>query len=134
MNSRVLVAESDSSLRQQLYKKLLAEDIFSDCVGDAGAAVDCLQRKEYGFVLLDLGVSGGSEMIIAELQAMPENGRPIVVVTAAPEVARGIVTEIVQIVIRRPVHVAELAELISACVEPRPRVTFSNERRDEIRP
>ncbi|HYI12259.1 MAG TPA: hypothetical protein VEK57_24615 [Thermoanaerobaculia bacterium] len=116
--SRVLIADSDLSLRQQLYSALLSQDIYSDCVGTTTDALTKLGEEEYGVVLLDLTMpSGDLDEVIARIATFPLVRRPVVLVLAAnPLAARSLDVEIVQIVLRRPVYLSQLVDVIRNCV------------------
>jgi DNA-binding NtrC family response regulator len=115
---RVLIAESDAALRQRLYGRLLDIDVYSDCESVVADALARLDETEYGLVIADVDIpAGGVERIVSRIAAMPPEKRPIVLVVAASaEAARSLDVEIVQIVLRRPVNVSQIVELISSCI------------------
>jgi len=60
---------------------------------------------------------GDAELIVARIARMPATLRPVVLVLAAnPEAARSLDVEIVQIVLRRPVNLAQLVDLVRSCI------------------
>src|SRR5688572_17439989 len=86
--SRVLIADSDLSLRQQLFSALLDQDIYSDCVGTTTDAMTKLGEEKYGVVLLDLTLPFGDlDQVIACIATLPLTQRPVVLVLAANPVA-----------------------------------------------
>jgi DNA-binding response OmpR family regulator len=115
---RVLIADADAGLRQQLYGALLEHDIFSDCVASTHDAVEKLARERYGLVVIDVALPHGDvEQVIARIHDMPAASRPVVLVLAAkPEAARTLDVEIVQIVLRRPVLLGQLVDLVRSCL------------------
>lgn len=115
---RVLIADSDPAIRQQLYSALLKVDIFSDCVSDTGDAIEKLEKERYGLLLIDVGLPPGNvEDVIARIQQVPLAQRPVVLVLAAkPEAARTLDVDIVQIVLRRPVVLRQLVDLVRSCL------------------
>lgn len=118
LESRVLIADTDAALRQQLYGELLNIDVFSDCAGNATDALAMLDESSYGLVIADVGLaSNGIEQVISRIAAMDHASRPIVLVVAEnAEGARSLDVEIVQIVLRRPVNVPQVVDLIASCV------------------
>ena len=75
---RVLIADADSALRQQLYSLLLDHNIYSDCVSNTRDALEKLGAEQYGVVVLDV--------------------------------------DIVQIVLRRPVNLSQLVDVVKSCL------------------
>jgi CheY-like chemotaxis protein len=118
LGPRVLVADGDPALRQRLYSKLLDVDIFSDCVADGRDTLEKLDEVLYTVVLLDLELPGVDPMTILDrLAAMPAEQRPVVLVLASsPDAARALDVEIVQIVLRKPINLTQVAELARSCV------------------
>lgn len=115
---RVLIADADAGLRQQLYSALLDHNIFSDCVSNTRDALEKLGAERYGVVVVDVGLpSGEVEDVIGRLAQMPAAQRPVVLVLAAnPEAARSLDVDIVQIVLRRPVHLSQLVDVVKSCL------------------
>lgn len=124
--NRVLIADTDLELRQRLYSLLLDADIFSDCVATAGEALQKLEESVYGVVIGDVGLpNGGIERVVEWIARMDRSLRPIVLVLSGnSEAARSLDVDIVQIVLRRPVDVAQLVDLVRSCIRvsatPRP--------------
>ena len=116
--SRVLIADSDIGLRQQLFSALLDQDIYSDCVATTTDALAKLGEEHYGVVLLDLALPFGDiEQVISRIAQLPATLRPVVLVLAAnPLAARTLDVEIVQIVLRRPVYLRQLVDVVRNCV------------------
>jgi DNA-binding response OmpR family regulator len=115
---RVLIADGDAALRQQLSGALLALDVVADSVGTTGEALGRLAEERYGVVVLDVALQPGDvERVIAAIATMPAGERPVVLILAAnPEAARSLDVEIVQIVLRRPVNFPQLVDLVRSCV------------------
>jgi len=117
MTGRVLIADSDSDFRLKLYKRLLDGDVFSDIVGDGREAIERLINADYAVVVLDLTLPfGGGERILDAIMEQPRPRRPIVLVVAPPGSARSLDIEAVQIVLRRPCNLQQLAEIVQSCV------------------
>ena len=116
---RVLIADGDAALRQQLCSALLGFDVFADSVGTTHDALERLAGDRYGVVVLDVALAPGDvERVIAAIANTPVRERPVVLVLAAnPEAARSLDVEIVQIVLRRPVNFPQLVDVVRSCVK-----------------
>jgi DNA-binding response OmpR family regulator len=116
--ARVLIADSDSGLRQQLYSALLTHDIYADSVSSTSAALAKLGEESYGVVVIDVALQPGDvDRVIERIAAMPALLRPVVLVLAAnPELARSLDVDIVQIVLRKPVNLGQLVDLARSCI------------------
>lgn len=115
---RVLIADADMALRQQLFSALLDLDVYSDCVNTTTDALEKLAAEVYGVVVIDVGLPNGDvERVIERIAQIPVHQRPVVLVLAAnPEFARTLDVEIVQIVLRRPVNLPQLIDVIKSCI------------------
>lgn len=112
---RVLIADGDAVLRQQLFSALLTLDIFTDCVASVADALSKLDEETYGVVVLDVSL-GNLEPVIQRISRMVSEERPVVLVLAgSAEMARSLDVEIVQIVLRRPVNVPQLVDVVRSC-------------------
>jgi DNA-binding NtrC family response regulator len=115
-NARVLIADGDVEIRKRLYANLLALDVFSDCVSDGKAALAALRERPYGVVIVDLSVEkiDAAHIIdaIGELQAP----RPMVLATTGSDGRPSVDSELVQIVLRKPFSIEDLAEIIRSCI------------------
>jgi DNA-binding response OmpR family regulator len=113
-----LIADTDLELRERLHSRLLEIDVDSDCVATAGEALEKLESASYGLIVLDVGLAfGGIERVIDRIDRMDRGRRPIVLVLAPNgEAARSLDVEIVQIVLRRPVDVQQLVDLVRNCL------------------
>ncbi len=115
---RVLIADADAGIRQQLFSGLLELDIFSDCVANTQDAIEKLDAERYGLLVIDVALPDGNvEDVIGRIQRMAPAQRPVVLVLAAkPEAARTLDVDIVQIVLRRPIVLRQLVDLIRSCL------------------
>jgi DNA-binding response OmpR family regulator len=111
---RVLVADGDASLRQQLHAALAGDSIAVDCVSDLAAALASLAEYQYAVIVLDIGLPGG-DIGQAVSAIASQNRRPVVLVLGSPEAARALDVEIVQIVLRRPVRLQQVVDIIRSC-------------------
>jgi DNA-binding response OmpR family regulator len=116
--SRVLIADRDVYVRQQLYGALLEMNVFSDCVGTTGDALAKLAEEPYGVILIDIELPPGNVGdVLRKVAEMAPRERPVVLALAAqPETARSLDVEIVQIVLRRPIQLRQLLDLIASCL------------------
>jgi DNA-binding response OmpR family regulator len=115
--SRVLLVDADEQVRALLSRALLDRDVYCDAAVSARDALVQLGARRYALMLLHLEMPG-IDGVVDCIRSMPANRRPIVLVTAdirSPKDA--IDTEIVQIIIRRPLKIAEVAGMIRACLE-----------------
>jgi DNA-binding response OmpR family regulator len=115
---RVLIADGDAAVRQQLYSALLQHDIFSDCVLTTDDALQKLEERPYGVVVLDIALPPGNVAgVIERIAAQPSAERPVVLILAThPEATRSLDVEIVQIVLRKPVVLSQLVDLVRSCL------------------
>src|SRR4051812_17345573 len=116
-NSRVLLADADEQVRALLSRALLDRDVFCDAAVSARDALAQLGARRYALMLLHLEMPGADEVLNC-IRSMPVNRRPIVLMTADVRSSKDAIdTEIVQIIIRRPLKIAEVAGMIRACLE-----------------
>lgn len=114
---RVLIADADPGVRRQLYKRLLEANIFSDSVADGRAALESLRKRPYSVILLDLDLPlVGADQILGFVQNHPDAGRPVILVTSNGACTRTLDVDLVQVVLRKPCNLPQLAELIQSCV------------------
>ncbi|HEY0140510.1 MAG TPA: response regulator [Thermoanaerobaculia bacterium] len=118
LGSRVLIADRDSSLRQSLFSRLLDLDLFSDCVSNGNDALEKLGEVGYAVAILDITLAGPDTLqVIQKIAELDPATRPVVLVLAEqPEAARTLDVEIVQIILRKPIDIQQLAELVQSCV------------------
>jgi DNA-binding NtrC family response regulator len=116
-NARVLLVDGDELVRASLSKALLDRDVFCDAAVSARDALVQLGQRRYALMLLHLEMAS-AESVLDCVRSMPAPNRPIVLVTANVRSPKDAIdTEIVQIIIRRPLRIAEVAGMIHACLE-----------------
>jgi DNA-binding response OmpR family regulator len=114
---RVLIADADPVLREQMTRRLLDGDVFSDAVSDSRSALERLREHDYAVLLLDLGLpQQGAESILEYLNRVPAARRPVILVLAEASAARSLDVEMVQIVLRKPFNLRHLSDLVKSCV------------------
>ena len=116
--TRVLIVDADEQIRVLLHEALLS----STTAASAGEALALLGEWHGEIVLLHIEMPGAQSVLDSIRSMLPEL-RPIVMVTAevrSPKEA--IDTDLVQVIIRRPLRIMEVAEIIGSCLEFLPRI------------
>lgn len=115
-DARVLVVDGDESVRALLGKALLDREVRCECVATTDDALAALGKHRYALVVLQLEIEG-VERVMAWSRALGERQRPIVIMTAERRAEKDSVdADIVQIIIRRPLRVQEVAAIIHSCL------------------
>lgn len=114
-STRVLIADSDAETRRELFSKLLDQGIFSDYASDGRMAVQRLADESYGLVILDLSLEHVPATHIIDLIGRM-SPRPIVIATTTDVTRMPLDSEAVQIVLRKPFPLHELATLVRSCL------------------
>ena len=119
-NTRALIAVGNPETRKQLYGQLLDRGVFSDYAGDGQVTLQRLREIPYGIVVLDLALTKISSLqIIDTIGEM--SPRPMIIAVAGEDPYPTLDSEIVQIVVRMPFPLHELAGIIASCVVPSKR-------------
>lgn len=114
---RVLIADGDRRLRTNLYTRLLDADIFSDCVATANDAIEYMRDRAYGLILLDLELPNGEGYaLIDQIRVLPKHQRPMILATASRDLQPNLDPDLVQIIIRKPLRLADVADMVRSCV------------------
>jgi DNA-binding NtrC family response regulator len=115
--ARVLIADADPGVRRELYQRLLDAEVFADTVADGREALDKLNETAYAVVILDVALALiTTERLLEYIAAMRAEDRPVVLVLAGRGAARSLDVDVVQIVLRKPCDLAQLAEIVRSCV------------------
>lgn len=115
---RVLIADADPGLRRQIQKRLSDSHVLVDCVEDGRSALVHLGNHAYAVILLDVSLpSAGAERVLEFIGRMIASERPVVLMLAQPSVARSLDVDLVQIVLRKPCDLTQLADLVQSCVK-----------------
>jgi DNA-binding response OmpR family regulator len=116
-NSRVLLVDADEQVRALLSRALLDRDVFCDAAVSVRDALVQLGARRYALMLLHLEMPG-VDGVLDCIRSLPASQRPMVIVTAEVRTSKDAIdTELVQIIIRRPLKIAEVAGMIRACLE-----------------
>ena len=120
----VLIAEEDAESRQAICEALGLRDLTCDTAPNAKGALECLSLKNYAIVLLDLGDS--CEEVLAALnepdsRRVSTDRKPIVVVLISLDTRQSlpVMGEGVHALLRKPVELPDLVELVAGCVRIR---------------
>jgi len=116
---RVLVADDDQSIRQLVSTIVKREHFAVDAAADGLEAIEHLRKHEYAVVLLDLMMPRMDGFGVIEwLKDHPPMIKPIIIVVTAyaDQRFKEVDSELVSGVLRKPFEVAELGNLIRACV------------------
>ena len=125
---RVLIADADPGIRRGLNQRLLDAEVFADTAADGKDAVERLKETSYAVVVLDLQLQQvSSERVLDFIAALPREERPVVLVLARTS-ARSLDVDVVQIVLRKPCDLQQLADIVHSCV----RNAADAIRRDEL--
>ena len=140
---RVLVSDDDQSIRQLVSTIVKRESFTVDSAADGLEAIECLKQHEYAVVLLDLMMPRMDGFSVVEwLRNNPPLIKPIIIVITAyaDQRFKEVDSELVSGVLRKPFEVAELGNLVRACVngfteEVTQKLFFSKDRaiRDFVR-
>lgn len=115
--SRVLIAVAEPALRTQIYARLLDHDVFSDTATDGAHALALLEARPYAVVLLDIDLQAASaERLVEQIGRLPRGRRPVVLVLGSTGAARSLDVDVVQVILRKPVNLAHLAEIVGSCI------------------
>lgn len=121
-STTVLIVDGDEQIRILLHKALLDRAVSCKSAASAGEALPLLAERRYAIVLLQIEMPDAQSVLHAIRSTLPEH-RPIVMVTAEVRSPKDAIdTDLVQVIIRRPLRIAEVAEIIRSCLEFLPRI------------
>lgn len=120
----VLIVDDDDEVRGLLCVALKAAGLACDHASHGLAALEHLRAHDYAVVLLDLMMPHLDGVgVLRELQGwhQPELRRPVIVVMTGLSVHESptLPGDVVQAIVRKPFHVADLTELMVGCVAAR---------------
>jgi CheY-like chemotaxis protein len=116
---RVFVADDDQSIRQLVSTIVRRERLEVDSAADGLEAIESLKKNDYAVVLLDLMMPRLDGFGVIEwMRTNPPPIKPIIIVITAyaDQRFKRVDSELVSGVLRKPFDVAELGNLVSACV------------------
>lgn len=87
---RVLVVDSDDTLREMLGQALSGMGLSVDCVGGLAAARALLTQRAYRLCLTDLRLNDGDGLDLVRLAREHYPGSPVVVLTASASMERAV--------------------------------------------
>jgi len=117
LEQRVLIAVGEAGLRQQLHKALLRNDVYSDWATHAREALERLSERTYGLLILDLQLADdGFDAVLTRAAALPAGQRPMIIVTGERGPRPTLDSDLVQIILYKPIDVRALGELIANCL------------------
>ncbi len=120
---RVLVVDDDATIRELLCTVLRDRGLSVDEAGDGKEALDRIDSRPYGVIVIDLlmPLLDGFTVIEALKALTP---RPVVLVVTAAERSAidGLDPAIVHGIIRKPFDHEEVANVVAACAEIRARM------------
>jgi DNA-binding response OmpR family regulator len=127
-DARVLVVDGDEQIRALLHKSLSDRGVAGEHVASSQEALAELAGHPYSLVLLQLEIDGSKD-VLEWARSLPVQQRPIVIMTAERGAQKDdLDTDLVQIIIRRPLRVGEVAGLIRACLDAVPPAGGDRER------
>ena len=120
----VLIVDDDDEVRGLLCAAFQAANLACDHASHGLAALEHLRARDYAVVLLDLVMPQLDGVgVLRELQSwhQPELRRPVIVVMTGMSVHESpmLPGDVVQAIVRKPFHVADLTELMVGCVAAR---------------
>lgn len=125
-NARVLLVDGDEQVRLLLSKALLARGVVCISSPSAGDARALLAARSYPLMLLQIEMPG-AESVLDVIRSFSSACRPIVMVTAEVRSPKeSIDTQLVQIIIRRPLRIEEVAGIVKACLMYLPGIEAAN--------
>lgn len=117
LSQRVLIASTNEELRRKLYEKLLDREVFSDTVVDSHGAIEKLGQVPYALILLDVSQTALDSLAILNFaSSLPVKNKPVVIGMLSGEPTAAIDHELVQVIIRRPFNLPEIADVVQSCV------------------
>lgn len=132
---KVLIADADPDLRRQLYTALLTRDVFSDTVADGEAALACIEGRGYAMVLIDVDLPKVDPLRIVErLSSRPDAERPFILLLTSGVIPRTGNLDCVQIVLRKPIDVPAIADVVQSCIRSVTKARARAGARKDARP
>jgi CheY-like chemotaxis protein len=120
----VLIVDDDASIRNLICSTLTRDGLTCDTANDGVDAVDHLTSSRYAVMVLDLmlpRLDGAGVLREMRLLGLSDAERPIVFIVTASGDRDPLqaVSELVQVVIKKPFDLPDLRELVHDCVTAR---------------
>jgi DNA-binding response OmpR family regulator len=114
----VLIAEGDEEVRVRLQTAMTEAGIDVHSAATTEEAAGHLRSGRYGVAIIDLDLPPGDiERVVETVAALSESARPVVLVLADQRTSlRAMDIDIVQIVLRRPVKLRQLVDVVASCL------------------
>ncbi len=117
LNHRALIASASEMLRRKLYEKLLDREVFSDTVMDTRDAIEKLGQVAYAVILIDVSQPSLDAIEVLNFAAkLPAVRKPVVIAMLSGEPTSAVEHDLVQVIIRRPFNLPEIADVVQSCV------------------
>lgn len=110
---RVLVVESDDSLRRLVQYVLARAGMEAAVAADAPEAIRALAAEKYQVVVIDLAHDDGTPSdVVHALSLIAPASRPVVIATGDPTMDSRLDAEVISLVLRKPYDLQALAEIV----------------------
>lgn len=114
---RILVAESDAAVLQSLIESLEHAGLTCDAAADGREALVRIGEQRYDLLLVDIGLARvDSADVLQGIARLRWNPPPAVIAIAMHEDVRSLDPDVVQIVLRRPLNVGQVVDLVQSCL------------------
>jgi len=114
---RVLLADGEERVRTAMFRALLDRYVFCDCVASGGDAIEQFSQRGYALLILDFDLPrAGAAAVLEAVRDMPPALRPIVIAVASGSVAREVDSDLVHMILRKPLRIVEAADMVQACL------------------
>jgi|GEM_PF-1895574 len=114
---RVLVAESDERLRTRLRDSLFDAGVSADAVADGREAIERLDERVYTMMILEVALPViDGVAVIDRVRKLGRAERPMLLVTANRGPMPVLDHDLVQMVLRKPLDVRQIADVVATCL------------------
>jgi DNA-binding NtrC family response regulator len=115
--ARVLIADSDLKASKRLHSALLDAGVFADASFDTEAVVGRMATRPYAILLLDVcSPVIDPQSVLEKISELPQEWQPVVVALGTAEAARHLESERIHIVLKKPLVLGQLTELVRNCI------------------
>jgi len=121
----VLCADDDETVRRLCAAALTRAGFLVDQAANGTEALERMRAKKYNAVLLDLVMPGlhGATVLAILRRDQPELLSRIILISAAPEAALADAYGMVGAVLRKPIKLDALVDVVRGCCEPSQQVS-----------